>query len=137
VDTDEMIRDASGQLMETEHGEPGLLLAEIAGRYQFDGYQDEQATNSKIVNNVKKPGDRWFNSGDLVRRIDVGFSLGLPHFQFVDRVGDTFRWRAENVSTNEVGEILNTYEQVDIANVFGVPVPGTKAGSSTSTSKEM
>lgn len=74
-------------------------------------------------------------TGDLVKRIEVGFALGLPHYQFVDRVGDTFRWRAENVSTNEVSEILTAFEQVDIANVYGVEVPGAegKAGMAAIT----
>ena len=135
VDEDEMVRDNNGKLVEAEHGEPGLLIAEIGGRYTFDGYQDEEATNSKILTDVKKTGDHWFNTGDLVRRIDVGFAMGLPHFQFVDRVGDTFRWRAENVSTNEVAEILNAFKQVDMANVYGVEVPGAegKAGMAALT----
>jgi citronellyl-CoA synthetase len=62
----------------------------------------------------------------LVRRIDVGFALGFKHYQFVDRTGDTFRWRAENVSTNEVGEILNAHSQITMANVYGVEVPGVE-----------
>jgi len=138
IDEDEMIRDANGQLVESEQGEPGLLIAEIEGRYAFDGYQDKEATNSKILKDVKKPGDRWFNTGDLVKRIDVGFALGLPHYQFVDRVGDTFRWRAENVSTNEVSEILTTFKQIDIANVYGVEVPGAegKAGMAAITLRQ-
>ena len=77
-----------------------------------------------------KPGDAWFNTGDLINEVDVGFAVGKKHYQFVDRVGDTFRWRSENVSTNEVGEILNGCEQIEMANVYGVDIPATegKAG---------
>ena len=64
-----------------------------------------------------------FNTGDLMKTVDVGFSLGLPHFQFVDRVGDTFRWKSENVSTNEVGEVINAHAQIDFCNVYGVEIP--------------
>ena len=70
-----------------------------------------------------KKGDAWFNTGDLLKKINVGFAMGLPHYQFVDRVGDTFRWKSENVSTNEVGEIINTHPQVSMCNVYGVEVP--------------
>jgi citronellyl-CoA synthetase len=137
VNADEMVRDDQGNLVETEQGEPGLLLAEIDKKYLFDGYENKQASEGKILRDVVKPGDSWFNTGDLVRQIDVGFAMGLPHYQFVDRVGDTYRWRAENVSTNEVGEILNVNEQVEMANVFGVEVPGTegKAGMAALTLK--
>lgn len=57
--------------------------------------------------------------------MDVGFAFGLPHYQFVDRIGDTFRWKGENVSTNEVGEVLNAHPQVHFCNVYGVEIPGT------------
>lgn len=127
---DELVYDSSGKLIEVEKGEPGLLLSEINEKYNFDGYLNSEATSKKILLDVKKKGDRWFNTGDLIRQIDVGFAFGLPHFQFVDRVGDTFRWRGENVSTNEVAELLSQHAQVETANVYGVDVPGAegKAG---------
>ena len=135
VDADEMVRDEQGRLVEAEKGQAGLLLSAIDKKYQFDGYKNKEASESKIMRSVRKKGDSWFNTGDLVRQIDVGFAMGLPHFQFVDRVGDTFRWRAENVSTNEVAEVINAYDQVDMANIYGVEIPGIegKAGMAALT----
>ncbi|MCB1854607.1 MAG: long-chain-acyl-CoA synthetase, partial [Halieaceae bacterium] len=90
---------------------------------QFEGYTSKEATEKKILRNVFKQGDAWFNTGDLMRTIDVGFAMGIPHYQFVDRVGDTFRWKSENVSTNEVGEIINSHPQIRFCNVYGVEIP--------------
>ncbi|MDE0659591.1 MAG: long-chain-acyl-CoA synthetase [Gammaproteobacteria bacterium] len=123
VDADEIVRDADGRCVEVEPGEPGLVLGHINPNAAFEGYTDREATEKKILRDVLEAGDAWFNTGDLVREIDVGYSLGYPHYQFVDRVGDTFRWRAENVSTNEVGEIVNGFDGVEICNVYGVEVP--------------
>ncbi len=124
VDADEIIRDANGHCVEVKPGEPGLLLGHINPNAAFEGYTDREATEKKVLRNVLEAGDAWFNTGDLVREIDVGYTLGYPHYQFVDRVGDTFRWRAENVSTNEVGEIVNGFGSIEICNVYGVEVPG-------------
>jgi citronellyl-CoA synthetase len=126
AENDDIVRDTQGRCIEVPVGEPGLLLGEITPKTEFDGYTDPEATARKIVHNVLKQGDRWFNTGDLIRQIDVGFAMGLKHFQFVDRTGDTFRWRAENVSTNEVAEVLNAHPQIDMANVYGVEVPGVE-----------
>ena len=123
VDADEIVRDAQERCSEVADGEPGLLLSEINSEAEFEGYTNAEATEKKIVRNVFEDGDAWFNSGDLLRTVDVGFTLGYPHYQFVDRVGDTFRWKSENVSTNEVGEIVNGFEQVEFCNVYGVEVP--------------
>ncbi|MDE0009183.1 MAG: long-chain-acyl-CoA synthetase, partial [Gammaproteobacteria bacterium] len=106
-------------------GEPGLLLGHINPLAKFEGYTDAEATERKIVRDAFEEGDAWFNTGDLIREVDVGFTLGYPHYQFVDRVGDTFRWKSENVSTNEVGEILNGFDDVEFCNVYGVEVPGS------------
>ncbi len=123
VDTDEIIRDAQGRCVPVDSGEPGLLLAEINEAQVFEGYTNAEATQKKIVHDAFTPGDAWFNSGDLIREVDVGFTAGRKHYQFVDRIGDTFRWRSENVSTNEVGEIINQYPQVQLCNVYGVEIP--------------
>ncbi len=124
VDADEIVRDSEGRCIEVEKGDPGLLLAEISEKAVFEGYTNKEATEKKIVRNAFEDGDQWFNSGDLLKTVDVGFALGIKHYQFVDRVGDTFRWKSENVSTNEVGEIINGHPQINFCNVYGVEVPG-------------
>ena len=123
IDADEIIRDVSGRCIRVERGEPGLLLAEINELQVFEGYTNAEATEKKIVRDALASGDAWFNSGDLIREVDVGFTAGQKHYQFVDRVGDTFRWRSENVSTNEVGEIINQHPAVQFCNVYGVAIP--------------
>jgi citronellyl-CoA synthetase len=127
IDRDEIVRDENGRCIRvTEMDEPGLLLGEITRIAKFEGYTSKEATESKIVRNAFTDGDAWFNSGDLIKQIDVGFAFGIRHFQFVDRIGDTFRWRGENVSTNEVAEIITQHPNVQIANVYGVDVPGAE-----------
>jgi citronellyl-CoA synthetase len=118
IDRDEPVRDAAGRYIRVGKGEIGLLIGEVSPRYAFDGYTDKSASEKKLLRDVFKPGDCWFNSGDLLR------DLGFRHAQFVDRVGDTFRWKGENVSTNEVAEVLNTFGQVAESTVYGVQVPG-------------
>ncbi len=124
VAEDEVIRNADGFCIEQPEGEPGLLLIEITEKSKFEGYTSEEASNKKIMRNVFSEGDIYFNSGDLMKTVDVGFSFGQKHYQFVDRVGDTFRWKSENVSTNEVGEIINQHEHIVFTNVYGVEIPG-------------
>ena len=106
-------------------GQPGLLLNKIDAKAPFDGYTDRDASAKKVVHNVLAPGDRYFNTGDLIREVDVGFAFFQRHYQFVDRTGDTFRWKGENCSTNEVAEQLNSFPAVASANVYGVEIPGT------------
>ena len=123
VAEDKLVKDTESKFIEVDEGQPGLLLVEIGPDAIYNGYTDKKASEEKVISNVFEEGDRWFNTGDLVKTMDVGFSLGRTHYQFVDRVGDTFRWKSENVSTNEVAEILNAFDQVNMANVFGVKVP--------------
>ena len=125
ADEDAVTRSEAGLCRVVPKGEPGLLLIEIGKDARFDGYTDPKASEKKILTDVIRKGDRWFNTGDLVRQIDVGFAFGQKHYQFVDRTGDTFRWKGENCSTNEVGEIINAHPQVHTSNVYGVQIPGT------------
>jgi citronellyl-CoA synthetase len=124
VDRDEIIRDRRGRCIESAPGEPGLLLGKITDKTVFEGYTSSAATEQKILRNALRDGDAWFNTGDLMKTVDVGFALGLTHYQFVDRVGDTFRWKSENVSTSEVGEIITSHPDVAFCNVYGVEIPG-------------
>ena len=115
--------DVDGNFIRVKENQPGLALVEIGPNAIFNGYTDKKASDEKIFRNVFNDGDSWFNTGDILKTMDVGFALGRKHYQFVDRVGDTFRWKSENVSTNEVAEILNLFNQVNMANVYGVKIP--------------
>jgi fatty-acyl-CoA synthase len=112
-----IIRNARGFCEPVASGETGLLLGRISPIVSFDGYVDRAATEEKIVANVFKRGDRFFNTGDLLT-LHPGRWLS-----FADRVGDTFRWKGENVSTAEVSSILGDAPGVREANVYGVRVP--------------
>jgi acyl-CoA synthetase (AMP-forming)/AMP-acid ligase II len=110
-------RGADGFLRKVPKGGVGLLISEVTDKTPYDGYTDAEASEKKLLRNVFKQGDCWFNSGDLVR--DQGFR----HIQFVDRVGDTFRWKGENVATTEVEAVLTGFAQVEQAVVYGVQLP--------------
>jgi citronellyl-CoA synthetase len=118
VEEDTAIRDKNGFLQRVDVGQTGLLLGEISESNPFVGYTSKEATESKILRNVFLEGDEWFNTGDLIR--DIGYG----NIQFVDRTGDTFRWKGENVSTTEVEEVANTLPQISLSTVYGVKMPG-------------
>jgi len=118
VDEGIPIRDNNGFMEKVDRGEAGLLLFEISERYRFAGYTDREQTEKKILRDVFATGDMWFNTGDLLR------DQGCRHAQFVDRLGDTYRWKGENVSTTEVEEVANIFEQVSMSTAYGVTVPG-------------
>jgi fatty-acyl-CoA synthase len=86
---------------------------------RFEGYTDKEASEKKVIRNVFKSGDVWFRTGDLMTRDERGF------FYFIDRVGDTFRWKGENVATSEVAGVMATFPGIRHANVYGVAIPGT------------
>jgi fatty-acyl-CoA synthase len=113
-------QDSEGKWIAVARGEAGEAIAKIAGgAARFEGYTDAEATNKKILRDVFKPGDAWLRSGDMMRQDAQGF------FYFVDRMGDTFRWKGENVATTEVAAALNEFPGIAQANVYGVAVPGS------------
>ena len=119
-ESNQPVRDAKGWCKKVKKGEVGLLVGKITRRSPFDGYTDPEKNKSVIMKDVFKHGDAFFNTGDLVR--DIGFR----HAQFVDRLGDTFRWKGENVSTSEVENAVSEYEKIAEAVVYGVEIPHTK-----------
>jgi citronellyl-CoA synthetase len=116
---DVAVRDEDGFMRRVGLGEVGLLIFPLQSDVGFIGYTDKKATESKILRNVFKEGDTWVNSGDLVR------DQGCNHVLFADRVGDTFRWRGHNISTTEVENIFNNFEQVSLSTVYGVKIPNS------------
>ncbi len=123
VDSEEHVRGADGYMVEAGANEPGELLIRIPAKtalkgMDFRGYTDSKATDAKVLTDVFKKGDRYFRSGDLLRMDDLGF------YSFVDRIGDTFRCKGENVSTAEVADVLSTTPGVLEVAVVGVRLPG-------------
>lgn len=121
--TNTPIRDPkTGLCMRVDDSEPGELVYKLDEKdieSKFQGYYgNNKATNSKILRDVYKKGDAWFSTGDVMR-VDNNW-----RWYFVDRIGDTFRWKSENVSTAEVAEVLGKSAGVVEANVYGVQVPG-------------
>jgi fatty-acyl-CoA synthase len=119
-DTGEPLRSAEGFCVAVPPGEVGEAVGEItsAPRYAYAGYADQQASERKVLRGAFRSGDAWFRTGDLMRQDRGGY------FYFVDRLGDTFRWKGENVSTSEVCEVVCQAPGVKEANVYGVEVPG-------------
>jgi fatty-acyl-CoA synthase len=118
ADSEQVVRNSRGFCETVSRGEVGLLISEVTELRPFDGYTDPRANEGKLLRNVFKRGDCWFNSGDLVRR------QGWQHIQFVDRLGDTFRWKGENVATSEVEGVLAKLPFLEHAVVYGVKLDG-------------
>jgi len=131
-ETGDPVRDDKGRVKKVRNGEPGLLLSKVSSFQPFDGYTDKDESEKKLVRDAFKDGDVWFNTGDLMR------SQGFGHAAFTDRLGDTFRWKGENVATTEVEAAISTDPQVEEATVFGVEVEGAggKAGMAAIQLKE-
>jgi fatty-acyl-CoA synthase len=123
VNADDVVRGPDGFCIRCEPGEAGEAVGrmpqkENATTGRFEGYSDKAATEKKILRDVFKKGDAYFRTGDLLSCDEEGY------FYFIDRIGDTFRWKGENVATTEVAEVLSVVPGVDEVNVYGVEVPG-------------
>jgi len=121
-------RDADGRCMRCAVGEIGEAIGRIsdggtASGAEFEGYSSAVETERKILRDVFEPGDAWYRTGDLMRMDGGGF------FYFVDRIGDTFRWKGENVATSEVAAAILTFPGIIEAAVYGVSIPGTEGAA--------
>jgi solute carrier family 27 fatty acid transporter 1/4 len=124
--TEQPIRDSNGFCIVCQPGESGEIIGLVQRNMfrRFDGYTNNEQTQKKLIHDVRQKGDDWFRSGDVFTYDEDGY------LYFIDRIGDTYRWKGENVSTREVETVMsNLLEMRDVA-VFGVPVPKTegKAG---------
>ena len=124
------LRNDEGFCIACARGEAGEAIGRIGtadqGGGRFEGYTDAGETEKKILRDVFAKGDAWFRTGDLMRIDDKGF------FHFVDRIGDTFRWKGENVATSEVNDAMRDFAGVVDATTYGVSIPGVdgRAGMS-------
>jgi fatty-acyl-CoA synthase len=120
VEAEMPMRGPDGLCIEASPGEIGEAVGLIGAdaRNNYTGYADQAASEKKILHNAFAQGDAWFRTGDLMRQDKDGY------FYFVDRIGDTFRWKGENVSTTEVAEAVARYPGVAEANVYGVSIAG-------------
>jgi len=118
VEAEAPMRGPDGRCIEAAVGEAGECLGQIKNdaRSAYVGYADKQASEKKVLHDAFAPGDAWFRTGDLLRQDEEGY------FYFVDRIGDTFRWKGENVSTSEVAGVLAEAPGVKEVNVYGVKV---------------
>jgi fatty-acyl-CoA synthase len=121
----EPARNGEGFCLRCAPNEAGEALGKVVDDpsnigSRFEGYTNQQASESKILRDVFEPGDMWVRTGDLMRKDEQGY------FYFVDRIGDTFRWKGENVATSEVSEAICAFPGVKHANVYGVAIPATE-----------
>jgi acyl-CoA synthetase (AMP-forming)/AMP-acid ligase II len=116
-ETGEFYKDPNGFCIKCEPGDVGMSLMKIIEIENFKKYSDKEKTKQKIIRDVFEKGDAYFITGDLLQlHEDMWMS-------FADRFGDTFRWKGENVSTQEVENILNTHESILMSTVYGVEIP--------------
>lgn len=121
--TNEPVRGEDGFCIRCKPGEPGILIGRITQSRpssHFNGYADKKASEKKVLRDVFKKGDMFFNSGDILVKDEYGY------FYFKDRTGDTFRWRGENVATSEVEAVISNVVGLRDAVVYGVEIPNVE-----------
>jgi fatty-acyl-CoA synthase len=130
-------RGEGGFCIECGADEPGEVIGRIVRNpakpgARFEGYASKAETEQKVLHDVFEKGDTWFRTGDLMRKDRLGY------FYFIDRIGDTFRWKGENVSTTEIELALGRFESVLEVNVYGVAVEGRdgRAGMAAIVAKD-
>jgi fatty-acyl-CoA synthase len=120
----EPVRGEDGRCVRCARNEVGEALGRIGGGQglasRFEGYTSDAESAKKVLRDVFAPGDAWFRTGDLMRQDEKGF------FYFVERIGGSFRWKGENVSTSEVAEVIAACPGVTAAQVYGVAVSGSE-----------
>ncbi len=118
IEAEQPVRGPDGFCLPCAAGEIGEAIGQIKddARGGYSGYADKAASEKKILRDAFETGDAWFRTGDLMREDKDGY------FYFIDRIGDTFRWKGENVSTTEVAEAIARYPGIAEANVYGVQV---------------
>jgi fatty-acyl-CoA synthase len=117
--TGDPLRGDDGRVRKVPAGKRGLLLSPVKKLQPFDGYTDRNASEKKLVRNAFRAGDCWLNSGDVMS------PQGIRHAVFGDRLGDTFRWKGENVATTQVEAALAADKSIEECAVFGVEIPRT------------
>jgi fatty-acyl-CoA synthase len=122
VEKSELVRDEQGFCIRCAPNEIGEAIGQISDDAsnpgsRFEGYTSQEASNNRLLHHVFQPGDLWVRTGDLMRKDEKRF------FYFVDRIGDTFRWKGENVATSEISEAIGEFPGVRHVNVYGVAIP--------------
>jgi fatty-acyl-CoA synthase len=132
VEKGEPVRNEQGFCTRCAANQPGEAVGKLVEDpsgigSRFEGYTNQEASDRKILRNVFEPGDAWIRTGDLMRKDEQGY------FYFVDRIGDTFRWKGENVATSEVSEAICAFPGIKHANVYGVAIPTTEGRAGMAT----
>jgi fatty-acyl-CoA synthase len=132
VEAGKPVRNAQGFCIRCSPNEPGEAIGKVVDDpsnigSRFEGYSNQEASEHRILRDVFEPGDVWVRTGDLMRKDEQGY------FYFVDRIGDTFRWKGENVAACEVSEAICAFPGVKHAIVYGVTIPATEGRAGMAT----